>query len=139
MSTLSDLMLGTAKRSSFFTKDHAKALRATQYVGQGSPRSSTHSYAVAMGPLANTGIYGPRDVVFVSCEGNRTGRFRPVVDGVPRGAYAQLDKAIAAGAAIVVDVPFDRERSYNVGEREVAAYLLSKGLVEREPGLFSHP
>ena len=135
--SLADLMTGSLKRSPYFGKDLAKARRATRFVGQGSPWSSTQAYAEAMAPLANTGSYAPDDVIFVSCEGARRDRFACVVDGVPQGAYTDLDLAVAACATVVMDGPVDRARPYNVGEREVAGYLSGRGYVETSPGTFA--
>ena len=71
-----------------------------------------------MAPLANLGTYDASDVVFVSSEGARGGRFDPVPGGRTAGAYRDLDLAVAAGASFVVDAPADRARAYNVGERQ---------------------
>ncbi len=133
---LARLMSASSRKSPYFGKDLAKARRATQFIGQGSSASSTAAYARAAAHLANTGSYTSADVVFVSSEGARGGRFDPV-GKVPNGAYRNLDLAIAAGARFVVDRKEDRDRGYNVGERQVVAYLRSKGYAEVEPGLFA--
>lgn len=103
----------------YTAKDQVKANRANKFIGRGSLRSSTHAYAVALGSLANSGVYVHTDYVFVSAEGARSGRLTP--------DYAEIDRAIAAGATFVTDNKPNRERAYNVGEREVAAYLTAHG------------
>lgn len=129
--------LRSARRQSpYFEKDLAKAAHATQMIGWGSPRSSTCAYAVAAGELANSGRYAAGEVVFVSAEGARAGRFDPIGTAGPRGAYRNLDIAIEAAAIFILDAPHDRARDYNLGERQVAAYLQEAGHVEIVPGLF---
>lgn len=107
-------------------KDVQKARGATKFIGRGSPASSTNRYMLAAGDLANCGQYVAADVIFVSAEGARRGRV-PV-------HYEELAKAAAAGATFVTDNVTDRTRSYNVGEREVAAFLRSQGYVDRDTG-----
>jgi len=123
-------------RPSYFSKDFRKAERATQFIGQGSRRSSTALYAQYLAPVANTGRYSPDDIVFVSAEGDRFGRFDPIGYERPRGAYTNLDLAAAAGSSFLVDGPADRERPHNVGERQIAAYLVRLGCREVAPGVF---
>lgn len=85
--------------------------------------SSTERYRLAAGELANCGAYDPADVVFVSAEGNRTGRKDPPWD--------EIDKAIAVGVTFITDDAPNRERPYNVGERQVADYLTERGYTLR--------
>ena len=118
----------STRKSRWFAKDRAKAARATRFIGRGSPRSSTEAYRRAAGDLANPGTYTAADVVFVSAEGNRSGRLA--------ADWAELARAIAGGATLITDVAADRERPYNVGEREVARYLTDNGYREAEPGLW---
>jgi len=135
---LARLLLRSTRKSPYFAKDLAKARRATQFIGEGSARSSTAAYAMAAAPLANTGCYSPDDVVFVSAEGNRAGRFDPI-GTAPNGAYRNIDRAITAGASFVIDPPEHRARPYNVGERQIAAYLAARGYREAAPGLLTPP
>lgn len=104
------------KVSPYHAKDQAKSDKATKFIGLGAPGSSTESYRTSWGKLANSGSYTSEDIVFVSSNGNRPGRRSP--------NFEELAKAIAAGATILTDGKKDRERSYNIGEREVAEYLL---------------
>lgn len=96
-------------------KDLQKAQGSTKFIGRGSPASSTNRYRLAAGDLANTGNYTAADIVFVSVEGARRGRI--VAD------IAELWKAAEAGVTFVTDNDYDRNRPYNVGEREVSALL----------------
>ncbi len=112
-------------------KDQAKADQATKFIGRGSPQSSTNKYAESFGELANTGVYTPSDVVFISAEGNRANRLAVNT--------AEIDKAVEARARFVTDIPADRTRAYNVGEREVASHLTGRGYIEVEPGLWEPP
>lgn len=99
-----------------FQKDLKKALDATCFIGRGSLASSTHKYMVAAGELANKGQYNSNDIVFVSAEGNRRGRLS--VD------YDELLKAIEAQVVFVTDNKYNRNTSYNIGEKEVEQFLL---------------
>lgn len=110
-------------------KDQAKASRANKFIGRGSARSSTNSYANDFKALANSGVYSKDDIVFVSAEGARGGRLSP--------DYAQLQLAINAGATFVTDVLSQRSRAYNVGEREVAHYLATHGYCESLDGTWT--
>jgi hypothetical protein len=112
--------------SPYLQKDQAKADVATKFIGVGQVQSSTANYAKAFGAKANSGQYTSADKVFVSAEGNRPGRLKP--------NFAEIERAIKAGATIITDIEADRARAYNIGEREVEAYLMSKELQEVAPG-----
>lgn len=107
-------------------KDQKKSDQANKFIGRGSEASSTAKYAKAWGERANTGKYTASDVVFVSAEGNRGGRIAP--------DFAEIGRAVKAGATIITDDRANRERSYNVGEREVAKFLHDSGYREVAPG-----
>lgn len=100
-------------------KDLQKATTATKFIGRGSSASSTNRYRQAAGDLANCGRYAACDIVFVSAEGARARRLPIDTD--------ELARAAQAGVQFITDTPADRNRPYNVGEREVAAFLLTQG------------
>lgn len=108
--------------SPYTAKDQEKSDRATCFIGRGSPRSSTAAYARAWGKLANKRVYNPDDVVFLSVEGARSHRLPLDTDELRRATYA--------GAAIITDSLANRMRSYNVGEREAAEFLLANGYID---------
>lgn len=110
-------------------KDQAKADKATKFIGRGSKNSSTNRYRISFGDRANTGSYTSSDVVFISAEGQRDGRVLP--------NYAEIQLALDAGATIITDVPADRARAYNSGERDVASYLETHGYQETAPGTWN--
>lgn len=112
--------------SVYLAKDQAKADKANKFIGRGSESSSTAQYAKDFGPAANTGAYTSTDRVFVSAEGKRDGRVNP--------DRAELDKAVAAGVTFITDDAPNRERGYNVGERQIAKYLTENGYTEVAPG-----
>ena len=109
-------------RNSFGYKDQMKADISNKFIGRGSAASSTNQYAKDYGDKANTGDYVSSDVVFISAEGNRTGRLLPDV--------TEIVKACEAGATLVTDSPYHRNRQYNVGERFVADLLIKQGCEE---------
>ena len=110
----------------FVAKDQKKADLANKFIGRGSARSSTARYARDFGPLANTGVYSSQDTVFISAEGARSGRLSP--------DFAEIRRAMDAGATLVTDSPADRGRTYNYGERQVAEFLGKNGYRESSPG-----
>lgn len=106
----------------YFTKDLEKASKANKFIGQGSLASSTNKYAIAAGDLANVGQYVKDDVIFVSVEGNRKNRMALDQD--------EILKAIEVGASFVSDNKYNRNRPYNIGERELEELLLSHGYTD---------
>lgn len=100
----------------YWTKDQDKASRANKFIGVGAPGSSTAVYAAGLPKeVVNCGAYTATDIVFVSVNGAR--KNRRLFD------QAEVLLAIEAGAAIVTDSARDRYRDFNVGERELAAFL----------------
>ena len=109
-------------------KDQLKANQATKFIGRGSARSSTNQYSKDFGDLANTGIYTSEDRVFISSEGNRVGRVTPDFD--------EILKAVKARATLITDNLYNRSRTYNIGEREVAEFISSHGYKEAPSGIW---
>ena len=113
-------------------KDQKKADKATQFIGIGCVGSSTCKYANGLpADIVNTGEYTKDDRIFISINGMRNGRC-PVVN------IQDLVKAGAeAGASFITDATYDRNRSYNIGEREVADLLTWLGYTESQPGYWT--
>ena len=112
-------------------KEQVKTKIATQFIGQGSPGSSTDNYKKMYEEegVANTGNYTSDDKIFIASNGRRSGAFKPVVNGVLQGAYKNIDKAMEAGATIVMDT-FDHlnaKKHYLTGEMDLALYLKANG------------
>jgi len=114
--------------SPYTAKDQRKSDVSTKFIGRGSNASSTAAYAKAWGDKANSGTYTRDDVVFVSAEGGRKGRIGP--------NSSEIKLAMQAGAKIVTDGASDRNRPYNVGEREVAEILTRGGYAEAAQGIW---
>lgn len=114
---MTTIVVNLPNKSPYSVKDQAKASKATKFIGQGSPKSSTEAYRAAYAAvgLANCGTYSSEDVVFISAEGARSGRL-----DIDR---EEIFKAIKAGATLITDNITDRTRPYNVGERDLAFYL----------------
>lgn len=119
--TLFDRMTAAVRGSSnpYAQKDALKAVTANKFIGRGSSQSSTNKYRLAAGNVANCGRYSSSDIVFVSAEGAR--RQRIEID------RKEVELAAFAGVTFITDAPVDRNRAYNVGEREVASLLVSLG------------
>lgn len=115
----------------YTAKDQRKANAANKFIGRGSPRSSTNAYAAAYGDNANCGTYTSADVVFISAEGNRSGRLDPDFD--------EIKRACDANARFITDDAANRARPYNVGERQVAEFLTAQGYRESRPAIWSRP
>ena len=123
-------------------KEQFKTRQATQYIGQGSPKSSTDNYMNLYKSygLANTGKYSKSDLIYVSSNGARGGRVNPVSEGVLQGAYKNIDTAISVGARFIMDTAehIARTSKYNLGEIALADYLSKKGYVrEDKTGIWS--
>jgi len=114
--------------SAYTAKDQLKADQANKFIGRGSARSSTNQYEIDYGDLANTGNYTSADKVFISAEGNRSGRITPDFD--------EILKAVKARATIITDNLYNRSRTYNIGEREVAEFISSHGYKEAPSGIW---
>ena len=106
----------------YFEKDKKKFSKANKLISRGSKNSSSNSYAVAAENVTNLGEYTASDVVGISAEGSRINRVSPDL--------IEIQLAIDAGVTFVTDIGPDRNRSFNVGEQEVANYLLANGYVE---------
>lgn len=115
-------------RNQYSAKDQRKADLCTKFIGRGSTFSSTRAYQEAFGALANSGEYTKDDLIFVSAEGNRRGRVLP--------DFNELLKAIEAKASFITDDFYNRQRPYNVGEREVVNFLSYHGYTETNPGIW---
>jgi hypothetical protein len=104
-------------------KDRLKAEIATQFIGLGSPESSTRKYFQFYDnqKLACTGEYTKDDIIFVSINGRRPDRF-PFAK-----IQKYIDLGIQAGVSFIADSLFNRNRSYNIGEKELEQYLLANG------------
>lgn len=112
----------------YFSKDLRKARAANKFIGRGSSASSTEKYRIAAAELGNCGTYTSTDVVFISAEGARGSRI-----GIDT---AEILRAVAAGATLITDDAANRNRGYNVGEREVAALLINNNYTEVSPGVW---
>lgn len=112
-------------------KDQRKANVANKFIGRGSARSSTNAYAEAYGSSANCGEYTSTDVVFISAEGNRSGRLDP--------DFEEIKRACDANVRFVTDDAVNRARPYNIGERQVSEFLLSQGYQEYSMCIWSRP
>ena len=117
--------------SKYGEKDARKASKANKFIGFGCVGSSTERYRTGLPvDVVNTSEYVASDVVFVSINGDRPGRlgtgYMPILN--------QLALAKKAGVTFITDIPYDRNRAYNIGEREVAALLCAWGYIEVAPG-----
>jgi hypothetical protein len=117
-------------------KEQFKTKQATQFIGEGSPKSSTDNYKnlYAEYGLANTGQYNSSDLIYVSSNGSRSGRVNPVENGVLQGQYKNIDAAIKAGASFIMDTAdhLEKTKGYNIGEIALADYLSNKGYARED-------
>jgi hypothetical protein len=116
----------------YLSKELFKIRQATQFIGTGGGNDSTTQRmenAYKQVGAANTGNYNSSDLIYVSSNGNRGSRFVNVKNGKLQGPYKNIDKAIAVGAKFIMDTKahLDATKGYNVGEVDMANYLISKG------------
>lgn len=110
-------------------KDVKKALKADYFIGIGSAGSSTEFYLNQIPKeLCNKQHYESAGKVFVSINGRRKDRvgIKKILD--------LLQIALNAGCSFICDNNYDRNRPYNVGERELYCWFLDNGLFEAEAG-----
>jgi hypothetical protein len=119
MTTLHERLKNVQSTNPYFSKDLKKAEASNKFIGRGSLASSTNKYMVAAGDLANCGTYTNTDVVFISAEGDRRGRVNP--------DFEELAKAVAQKVTFITDDEYNRNRPYNLGERQVEAFLKKNG------------
>jgi hypothetical protein len=121
-------------------KEQVKSRMATQYIGDGAPDSSTARYKKLYESygIANTGKYAANDIVWVSSNGKRMNRVNPIENGVLQGVYKNINKAIAAEAAIVMDTHahIEATKSYNIGEVALAEYMNANGYSRDKQGVW---
>lgn len=101
-------------------KDITKFAKCTKLISRGAPGSSSDKYSKGQMlsiPIdsINATEYSPEDIVGISVNGARRGRL--TFD------KTLVDLAMTAGAMFITDNLYNRNRSFNVGEREVAYYL----------------
>lgn len=102
-------------------KDAKKFKRCNKLIARGVFGSSSWLYAQNCSSV-NTGIYTQDDIVGVSVNGGRASRLR--------FSESEVLLAISAGAVIITDCLLDRNRKFNVGEREIAKFLMANGYEE---------
>jgi hypothetical protein len=111
-------------KTQYGAKDQLKADIAQSFIGIGVQGSSTDSYRMTYGLMANKLNYAKDEYVFVSINGNRAGCVK--IDAIK----IYLDAAIQAKVRFVTDDPSNRSRAYNSGERDLANYLQNAGYIE---------
>lgn len=123
----------TARNAKYVDKDNRKANLCTKFIGRGSSKSSTESYRKYFSSQTdipvNSQEYSENDIVFISAEGNRVNRIKP--------DFELIRKAADSSVVFLTDIPYHRNREYNIGEREVAEFLLSNGYTEYADGIWS--
>ena len=121
-------------------KEQVKTRVATQFIGQGSSGSSTDNYKkmYEKAGVANTGEYSSDDIIFIASNGRRPGGFKPVVNGVLKGEYTNILKAMAEGATIIMDTKehLKKHGDYNTGEMALAKFLHKHGYVYSDGGFW---
>ena len=105
---------------SYENKDMVKFAGCNKLITRGAVGSSSHKYMFMNNKWdINTGDYTCDDIVGVSVNGNRANRLSFDSD--------EVYLAIEAGATIITDNNANRYRSFNVGERELAKFLIDWG------------
>lgn len=125
--------LGIRNPAQYRLKDVEKAKIANKFIGYGAEGSITDLYSIVLPrEVVNCGTYTADDVVFVSVNGIRGNR----VSLEHPALRKQLVAAVLAGANIVCDNEYHRNRSFNIGERELATTLVCADYMEVESNEF---
>lgn len=124
-------MIGTiiaaqSNLSSYQLKDAAKFKHCNKLIARGTPGSSSNLYSIWCEARTNVGVYDPEDVVGISVNGARAGRLP--FDG------QEVARAAIVGVVFITDTVRHRSRSFNVGERELAQFLVGLGYRETAHG-----
>ncbi|RLC26921.1 MAG: hypothetical protein DRH37_11320, partial [Deltaproteobacteria bacterium] len=88
-SEVREWILGSSAKN-HVAKEAAKASIATQAIAEGKAGSTADNIGRIYGDKANTGSYTADDIIYISTNGNRGGRVKPVVDGELQGEYANI-------------------------------------------------
>ena len=107
-----------------FVKDKNKFSRCNKLIARGSKNSSSNSYKECNLEYTNTGQYNQDDIVGISAEDFRDCRLSPDFD--------EIKKAIVRNVIFITDNKFHRHRPYNIGERQVAKFLLQNNYTQYE-------
>ncbi len=108
-------------------KDKIKFSICNKLITRGVWNSSSYKYAngiIKINVEINPTSFKKEDIVGVSVNGRRRGRLEFDKELVK--------KALEANATIVADNEKNRERDYNIGERELAEFLREEGYEAEE-------
>ena len=106
----------------YTNKDKEKFANWTKLISRGAIGSSSHKYGLGQvldifdKENINSGTYDYNDIVGISVNGSRRDRISFDKNEVLR--------AIKADATIITDNEFNRNRQFNIGERELAEFLI---------------
>jgi len=105
------------KKSNYFKKDFEKFKNVNRLISRWSNESSSESYRIAVWDMWNVWKYDDNDIVWISIEWWRT--WRIWLD------YNEVKKAINSNVlAFVIDNKVNRNRYYNIWEREAEDFLI---------------
>jgi hypothetical protein len=116
---------------SYLEKDKLKFAPCNKIISRGVKGSSSYNYAtnpelyLHKDLIANPTDFEPTDIVGISSNGNRRG-------GRKKPDFELIYKAAEARVTFITDNKANRERPYNIGEREVAEFLYSLGYVNED-------
>ena len=111
--------------SYYQNKDMVKFAKCNKLISRGAIGSSSHRYSLLDDFwIPNAGSYSSSDQVGISVNGARRGRL-------------SFDKnevllAISAGVSFITDNEYNRNRSFNIGEREIANFLIEHGYTAKD-------
>ena len=109
----------------YLQKDITKFEHCTKLITRGAVGSSSYKYMdptklnLPASTAVNSSVYTSEDIVGISINGRRHNRIP--VDKV------LVKLAVESGASIIKDSSYNTYRQFNIGERELEAYLLELG------------
>jgi len=107
-------------------KDKIKFAKCNKLISRGAKGSSSNKYQLGQIleiPISNINVdtYEPTDTVAISVNGARANRMK--------FNKTLIDLAISAKVTFITDNLYNRNRSFNIGEKEIADYLSSKDYI----------
>lgn len=113
--------------------DKIKASMANKIIGNAIPRSHLADAIKAYGANGNPSTFSNEDVVWI---GTEMGGLKERGRSLPSFPMQAVNKAIAAGATLVVDAKKTRENKGSQVARDLVEHLLDMGYTEYGDGIF---
>jgi hypothetical protein len=124
LNLLSPTQINLILSKKYGSKDIKKIEKATCFIGEGCPRSSTELYYNIFNSinLANKGQYTESDMAFVSVNGNRAMSL-----SLTQLMKNEINLLKKSNGKLIADSLYNLSRPYNIGERTLRDFLFNSG------------